>query len=94
MRKQMARLFFYAISLSCSVLFLILSLLCGIDTTAVNERAAGLEREISALKIENEILSAQYESRMSLEELERRAIEELGMQRCDPNQISYIELPG
>ena len=94
MRKQMARLLFYAISLSCSALFLILSLLCGIDTTAVNERAAGLEREISALKIENEILSAQYESRMSLEELERRAIEELGMQRCDPDQISYIELPG
>lgn len=94
MQKTASRLLFRAVCLSFSALLVLLSLLCGIRTTAVNDRAAQLKKEISALESENEILRAEYDSILSLEELERLAIEELGMQRCTPEQIQIIELPG
>ena len=92
--KRTAAVLFCAVCLVFSTCLLVLGLLCGIRTTEVNDRAAGLEREIAALKTENEILRAACENSISLEELERIATEELGMQRCTPEQIYIIELPG
>lgn len=70
---------------------LVMSLLCSIRVTAVNDRAARLERENAALEAEIAVQTARAESRLSLEELERYAVEKLGMQRCSPGQIILIE---
>lgn len=72
---------------------LVMSLLCSIRVTAVNDRAARLERENAALEAEIAVQTARAESRLSLEELERYAVEKLGMQRCSPGQIILIETP-
>ena len=72
---------------------LVMSLLCSIRVTAVNDRAARLERQNAALEAEIAVLTARAESRLSLEELERYAVEKLGMQRCGPDQIIRIETP-
>lgn len=94
MKKTEGTVLFYAVCLLFSACLLVLSLLSGIQTTAVNDQAAALEKEIAELKTENEILRAAYDSSISLEELEQLAAEKLGMQRCTPEQIYTIELPG
>ena len=38
-------------------------------------------------------MTARAESRLSLEALERYAVEELGLQRCTPGQIVVIDTP-
>ena len=91
--KEICESFFRAIGFCFSAALLILSLLTSIKLAAVNDTAARLEKEVARLKNENEILRAEYENSLSLEEIERYAIEELGMQRCSPNQIIYVELP-
>ena len=91
--KEICENFFRAIGFCFSAALLILSLLTSIKLAAVNDTAARLEKEVARLKNENEILRAEYENSLSLEEIERYAIEELGMQRCFPNQIIYVELP-
>ena len=93
MRRKIPTLAFCAVCVLFSSLLLIYSLLTSIDTAAVNDRAADLRREIEALEQENELLRAECESFLSLERLETIALEELGMRRCDPDQIIYIELP-
>lgn len=90
--KQLNETLFRAVGLCFSALLIVLTLLTNIKTAAVNDEAVGLRRESEALKAENELLSAEYDNSMSLEELEAYAVEELGMQRCGPNQIFYIDL--
>ena len=79
--------------LCAAALLLVISLLCSIRVTAVNDRAARLERENAALEAEIAVLAARAESRLSLEELERYAVEKLGMQRLSPGQVILIETP-
>ena len=76
-----------------SAVMIVLSLLFSINITAINDQAEKLQKQIEALKIENEILRAEYENSISLEEIERYATHVLGMQRRSPGQIQYIELP-
>ena len=38
------------------------------------------------------MLLAQYEQCVSIDEIERYAVEELGMRRCTPEQIEYIDI--
>lgn len=90
--KQVNELLFRAVCLSAAAVMLVMSLLCSIRLAAVNDRAARLERENAALTREIDVLSARNESRLSLEELERRAVDELGLQRCTPGQIQVINL--
>ena len=61
---------------------------------AMNDRAAKTEKAIKELSVENDVLLAQYESSMGLDEIEQYATEVLGMQRCAPGQIVYLEAPG
>ena len=91
--KQVNEILFRAVCLGAAALMLVMSLLCSIRVTAVNDRAARLERENAALEAEIAVLTARAESRMSLEELERYAVEKLGLQRCGPDQIILIEAP-
>ena len=91
--KQVNEILFRAVCLCAAALMLVMSLLCSIRVTAVNDRAARLERENAALEAEIAVLTARAESRLSLEALERYAVEKLGMQRCGPDQIILIETP-
>ncbi len=91
--KQVNECLFRAVCLCTAALMLVLSLLCSIRLTAVNDREARLTREIAELERENESLRVRCEIRLSLEEIERRAVQELGMQRCSPGQIIIIEEP-
>ena len=83
---------FRAICIGFSLVLLVSALLGAIRLAALNEELNALEKSLKALKEENRVLQAKVESSLSLEELERRAIEELGMQRLSPGQIIYIEL--
>ena len=85
---------FNALCLAFSAVFLVLCMLCSARTAAENERAAEYREEIERLKTENRILYVRAQCEMSLEELERRAIEELGMQHLSSEQIIYIEYIG
>lgn len=91
--KQINEILFRAVCLCAAALLLVISLLCSIRVTAVNDRAARLERENAALEAEIAVLAARAESRLSLEELERYAVEKLGMQRLSPGQVILIEAP-
>lgn len=91
--KQVNELLFRAVCMAAAALMLVLSLLCSISVAAANDRAARLEKENTAIAREIELLNARVESSLSLEELERRAVEELGLQRCTPGQIIVIEEP-
>ena len=83
---------FRAISIGSSLMLLVSALLGSIRLAALNEELTGLEKSLKTLKEENRVLQARVESSLSLEELERRATEELGMQRLSPGQIIYIDL--
>ena len=72
---------FRAVCLGFSLLLLVGSLLWDIRLAALNDLAAAEEPETERLKAENARLLARCESSLSLEEIERYAVEELGMQR-------------
>jgi len=84
---------FRAVGFLFSAVLLILSLLSSIKLAAVNDRAAELEKQVERIETETQILRAEYENSRSLREIERYATEVLGMQRCSPGQIIYIEQP-
>ena len=84
---------FRAICLCFSVLLLVLSLLWDIRLAALNDLAAGKKRETERLKAENARLLARCESSLSLEEIERYAVEELGMQRLCAEQMRNVGEP-
>ena len=92
MEKRTSELFFNTIAALFSALLLVLSLLCAVETAAVNDQAAALEKENERLKTENQILQTRLDNSLSLEELETYALEELGMQRPAPGQIRTIEI--
>lgn len=91
--KQLRETLFKAVGFCFSAVMLVLSLLSSISLADVNDTAARLEREVERLQTENEILRAKYENSVSLEEIESYASQVLGMQRCSPGQIFYIEYP-
>ena len=91
--KKIRETLFRAVVFCFSAVMIVLSLLTSIKLAAVNDKAAKLQKQIDTLKTENEILRAEVENSISLEEIERYATHVLGMQRRSPGQILYIELP-
>ena len=75
-------------SLCCllAALLLVLSLLIQIRTNVLQDEDRTLLREKEELGEEIRILEIRLAGRLSLEELERLAVERLGMQRCLPGQ--------
>ena len=61
------------------------------ELAAVNDEAARLQAQVSQLEEENRLLYVSAENSIDLESLEKYALEQLGMQRCSPGQIMYIE---
>ena len=90
--KRVCENLFRAVGFCFSALLLILSLLTSIKLAAVNDRAVGLEQQVAQLEEDNAVLRARCESSLSLEEIERYATQELGMQRCLPGQIQVLRL--
>ena len=83
-----------AFSIVCIVfsdLMLVMCMLMSELSAAENDRAALLSKQVQALEKENRLLYVAAENGMELSELERYATEKLGMQRCSPAQIFYIE---
>lgn len=92
MKGRIGRILFRVISIGFSLCLLVGALMGSIKLAELNEELTALEQELTELKEENHILQAKNESSLSLEELERYATEELGMQRLKPSQIFYIDL--
>lgn len=82
---------FSAVCISFSAVLLVLCMLCSAKLAAVNDVAAELSLKAEALEEENRLLYVSYEKSIDLESLEKYATEQLGMQRCSPGQIIYVE---
>ena len=76
---------------------LLLAIFLFILTLSAQIRLRGVEREVSSLQSEKSelerergILRVRLEKERSIENIERRAVEELGMSRCRGDQIVLI----
>lgn len=74
-----------------SACILVLSLITAAETAAVNDLAAELKTEIEEIKSENELLEIKLNMSASLEEIERYALEVLGMQHLRPEQVTVLD---
>ena len=90
--KEIKEKLFLAIEFSFSAVLLVIILLLSIRLTAESDRVTELEREYKQLSVKNEILCAEYENTICLEDIERYATEILGMQRCNSSQIIYVDM--
>lgn len=92
--KKIYPVFFVAVVFSFSAIMLIFSLLCSIKLSALNDSVNSLSSRIVDAEIELEQLVAEYESLVTIEELERYALDKLGMQHATAIQIEYLEIAG
>lgn len=90
--KRVSAALFAVVVFSFSAVLLVLSLLTAIRLAALNDTALRLTAETKELREESAMLLAQYEQCVSIDEIERYAVEELGMRRCTPEQIEYIDI--
>lgn len=72
-------------------MLLVLSLLGRTELTALTAELALVRDEIDLLEEEKEELQLAFGSCMDLEAAEKYALEELGLQRCQWEQIRYEE---
>ena len=90
LKKQRAKTVFYLV-LGFGILFTM-----GYRNSAINESFAkkqSLEKEIAALKKENEQLEVSIQNILNLNQLEYEAQSRLGMQKLTNKQTVYINLP-
>ena len=85
---------FQILCVAASLLLLVMSLLYGVRSTALNQQATAVKASAEALRQENEILRVRAAGVWSLEEIERRAREELGMQSLSAEQIVRTDFAG
>ena len=93
MEKMVDGIVFRIILTVFSCVFLVFSMLCTVRLAAMNDRAAETTKQIEELSTENNILLARYESSIGLSDIEEYATEILGMQKCAPEQIVYLDTP-
>jgi hypothetical protein len=65
-----------------------------VNMTSITDRSVRLKEELAQLKEDELVLKAQYQSAIDLKEIERYAIEELGMMVPGANNIVYIDMSG
>ncbi len=85
---------FQILCVAASLLLLVMSLMYGTRVTALNQQAAAEKAAVETLRKENEILRVRAAGVWSLEEIERRAREELGMQSLSAEQIVRTDFAG
>lgn len=93
MRKRSATLF-KAVCVVFSVCTLVLCLLWRVRLAQAEENIAALEDALKEAETEARVLTAKYDSSISLEELDSYARGALGMQPPEPGQIVYLDWPG
>lgn len=89
-----AALAFRVICLGFSALLLVMTLFTHIRLVRTQSRISELESEIARAENERVMLQVKTASALSLAELERRAVQELGMRRPEPGQITETEYLG
>ena len=92
--RRASRLAFRLICLGFSALLLVLTLLIHIQLVGTQSRITELEKQIARAENEHITLQIKTASAMSLQELERRAKQELGMRHPEPVQIIETEYLG
>ena len=89
--RRLSEIIFCAVCFGFAAVLLVLSLLGAVRLASLSDEDAGLEQELETLKDETRTLRVTYESMLQLDEIERYAVEELGLQHCSPGQIVYID---
>lgn len=85
---------FQILCVSASVILLVMSLLYGVRLTERNQQAAAVKTAVETLREENETLRVRCACQWSLEEIERYARDELGMQNLSAEQIVRTDFAG
>ncbi len=93
-RGKLAPLLFRAVCLGFSALLLVLTLLTQTRVVRTQSRIEALETAIEQAENEKTRLKIRRAEALSLAELERRAVQELGMQHPEPGQIITIPYLG
>ncbi len=88
MKNISIRLFGW-VCIGFSLLMLLMSLICRVNILHTQSSITELERNISDAQKTAEFLSVQLENRISLDEIERRAVAEFGMQRPTAKQMFF-----
>ena len=89
--RRLSEIVFCTVCFGFAAVLLVLSLLGAVRLATLSDEDAGLEQELETLKDETQALRVTYESMLQLDEIERYAVEELGLQHCSPGQIVYID---
>ncbi len=92
--EERAAIRFRVLCIAFSALLMILALFARIRLVTVQTEIRGLEDSIRSAENTGVQLRIKKESRLSLAELERFALQELGMQHPEPGQITVIESAG
>jgi cell division protein FtsL len=92
--KKASALAFRVICLGFSALLLVMTLFTHIRLVRTQSRIGELEEAITRAENEQIQLQIKTASALDLSELERRAVQELGMRRPEPGQIVEIDYLG
>jgi len=63
-----------------------------VKLTELSDQAYKLQQQYNALREEEAVLIAQKEQKFTLENVEKYAVQNLGMVKLDQSQITYVEL--
>ena len=89
--KQLSEQLFRAVCLGFSALLLVMALFGQIRLVKTESRIESLENAIADAENERVVLQIRLNEALPLEELERRAVQELGMRHPDPGQIVTMD---
>ncbi|MCR5844919.1 MAG: hypothetical protein K6G66_13330 [Oscillospiraceae bacterium] len=92
--KQLSGQLFRAVCLGFSVLLLVTALFGQILLLKTESRMEDLKNAIADAENELVVLQIRLNEALPLEELERRAVQELGMRHPEPGQIVTTEYTG
>ena len=73
-----------------AMVLLTMMLLAQIRLTDISDTAARLEDQITALELERDKLTVEYETIFNLKDVEQYAVDVLGMQEPDGQQVFYL----
>ncbi|MBQ3704439.1 MAG: hypothetical protein II885_17055 [Oscillospiraceae bacterium] len=89
--KQLSEQLFRAVCLGFSALLLVMALFGQIRLVKTESRIESLENAIADAENERVVLQIRLNEALPLEELERRAVQELGMRHPEPGQIVTMD---
>lgn len=91
---RLAPLLFRAVCLGFSAALLVLTLFCQISLVRAEKEIFDLNGAIAAAENRRILLQIRTDTALRLDELERRAVQELGMRRPEPGQITVLHSVG